>query len=114
MSRLHTEHRGGDNHHRHYPSVQHHYNAAYQLDRYEHQHDNGGTDINDLDWHDDVYDSRGDHASDRPDDYVHVRRADYDNLVAALDNFYDGVVYTDDDLHDAARNLVKHVNDDTA
>jgi hypothetical protein len=47
-------------------------------------------------------------------DYVHVRRADYDNLVAALDNFYDGVVYSGDDVYRAARALIVHHDVDAA
>jgi hypothetical protein len=80
-------------------------------------HDTGDDDIDDDPADNDHggHQHRGsadDHDNDGAIHYVLVRRADYDNLVAAVnvnaDNYYAV------DLLNAARTLVDHVNDDRA
>jgi hypothetical protein len=121
---LHHDHRGYHDAINDSAWYQHQFNLAYDL--YErgwlhdhdlprlrpqhcrcHNHDHGGADIDHQ--HDDS--ARHDYERRRfASDYVHVRRADYDNLVAAVnvnvDNYYAV------DLLNAARILVNHVNDD--
>jgi hypothetical protein len=125
MSRLHTEHGRGDNHHRHFASVQHHYNAAYELydrgylDDHDlprlrpqycrcHNHHHGGADINIIDYTK-LNDDRYDHINPGSNEYVHVRRDDYDNLARHVNDY---VNTTDDDLYLAALDIVNHHDDD--
>jgi hypothetical protein len=94
-------------------------------------HDHGGDDINSTARDDPAghhHHDRGtdiDHYDDRPahddhltrHDYVLVRRDDYDNLVAFINEYNDNARPHHDhhvvfDLYNAARNLVHHVKHD--
>jgi len=84
---LHTEYRGGD-------------------------HNHGGADINNYDDYDPVVLDDGTHKFNN-DNYVLVRRDDYDNLVAALHfEYYNDRADYVDNLDHVARILVNHTVDD--
>jgi hypothetical protein len=104
MPRLCAEHarrndhdRGGDD----ISAPDHYYDGA------EHDDDNLAADLNDpsLDQFIDYVIEQHEHA-----DYVIVRRADYDKLVAVVNVDY-GIIRRTDDVYNAARQLVDNLPD---
>jgi hypothetical protein len=88
------------------------HNAPNHLIDFKHDHVTGDIDIHDFDHPElfDLHDTAG-------NDYVLVRRADYDNLVDTIDTIHhDGAAHYRNlnNVIDAARNLIDHHDDDTS